>query len=549
MTKIIGRIAATEGRPTTIDELIFWTNPEERLAAFDIVKVAHVNGSYTFAAIEEMSHISDSPGYLNNYVSNDFGSLTSSPPTERLSLYYVKAKVIHNTKSIYTPVHNNATVELASQEEISIALGVNSVKHPVFCGFVSMYEGENRVTLPVSFSEDFLVGPEGAHLNISGISGLAAKTSYAMFLLKNLQQKFSAPNQTSSIAFVMFNVKGRDLLRLNEFNDNLTKKEFSEYQDLFGFEPSAFNEVTYYYPFDNSERNGIASYILDTTLEAQRVNQAAKVFKYTYEEDKNNIGLLLANVEDQTGTMESIINTIIAGQDGFGDISDWGSFREKVEVLSSAGGGSNQITVQSWRKFGRVLRSALKQKMFHDNIDEEQGETRLGEALSTIKNGEVRVIDIAKLDTDTQAFVFGDVINRLYDLKLGDSRDGSVPKTIVIFVDELNKYASTDVPKSSAILKQILDIAERGRSLGIILFSAEQFKSAIHDRVKGNCSTHAYGRTNAIEISKSDYRFVPTVYKNMLTRLSQGEYIVQHPIFRNLIKINFPKPTYKQSDE
>ena len=50
-------------------------------------------------------------------------------------------------------------------------------------------------------------------------------------------------------------------------------------------------------------------------------------------------------------------------------------------------------------------------------------------------------------------------------------------------IDELNKYASTDTPKSSPILHQILDIAERGCSLGIILFSAEQFRSAIHNRV------------------------------------------------------------------
>lgn len=116
----------------------------------------------------------------------------------------------------------------------------------------------------------------------------------------------------------------------------------------------------------------------------------------------------------------------------------------------------------------------------------------------------------------------------------------------MIFIDELNKYASSDTPKSSPILRQILDIAERGRSLGIILFSAEQFRSAIHNRVTGNCSTHAYGRTNAIEIAKSDYKFVPSVYKNMMTRLKQGEYIVQNPVFTSLLNIKFPKPIYKQ---
>ena len=120
------------------------------------------------------------------------------------------------------------------------------------------------------------------------------------------------------------------------------------------------------------------------------------------------------------------------------------------------------------------------------------------------------------------------------------------PSRIVIFIDELNKYASKETPKNSPILRQVLDVAERGRSLGVVLFAAEQFRSAIHDRVTGNCSTHAYGRTNSIEITKSDYRSVPEVYKTMMTRLNQGEYIIQNPIFRSLLNIKFPKPIYKQ---
>lgn len=80
----------------------------------------------------------------------------------------------------------------------------------------------------------------------------------------------------------------------------------------------------------------------------------------------------------------------------------------------------------------------------------------------------------------------------------------------------------------------------------MVLFAAEQFKSAIHNRVSGNCSTFAYGRTNAIELSNSEYRYIPSVYKNMMTRLKQGEYIVQNPIFRSLLNIRFPEPIYKQ---
>ena len=89
-------------------------------------------------------------------------------------------------------------------------------------------------------------------------------------------------------------------------------------------------------------------------------------------------------------------------------------------------------------------------------------------------------------------------------------------------------------------------MSERGRSLGIILFSVEQFRSAIHDRVKGNCATAAYGRTNAIEVSKPDYRYIPKTYQNMMTRLSPGEYIISNPALRSLINVRFPRPTYKQ---
>jgi DNA helicase HerA-like ATPase len=116
----------------------------------------------------------------------------------------------------------------------------------------------------------------------------------------------------------------------------------------------------------------------------------------------------------------------------------------------------------------------------------------------------------------------------------------------VVFIDELNKYASKEMPKTSPILHEILDVTERGRSLGVVLFAAEQFRSAIHDRVTGNCATHAYGRTNSIETSTRDYSSLPSTYKNMLTRLEQGDYLVQNPIFRSLLKITFPKPIYRQ---
>jgi DNA helicase HerA-like ATPase len=125
--------------------------------------------------------------------------------------------------------------------------------------------------------------------------------------------------------------------------------------------------------------------------------------------------------------------------------------------------------------------------------------------------------------------------------------DNPCPERIIIFVDELNKYAPSSID-GSPILNSLIEITERGRSLGIVLFSAEQFRSAIHTRVKGNCATNVYGRTNGVEIATADFRYLPKSFSGMMTRLSKGQLIIQHPIFRSLLKISFPKPAYFQPE-
>ena len=103
------------------------------------------------------------------------------------------------------------------------ALGLKNVKNPITCGYLKMYKGdEDKITLPVQIDSRFLIGPEGAHLNISGISGLAAKTSYSMFLLKAIQDKClnsQEQDQDDDVVFVLFNLKGKDLLALDEPNE------------------------------------------------------------------------------------------------------------------------------------------------------------------------------------------------------------------------------------------------------------------------------------------------------------------------------------------
>ncbi|MBW9146574.1 ATP-binding protein [Clostridium sp. CM027] len=560
MMSLIGRVIATEKIPTTMDDFYFWTDKSLILNPFDVVKVEHVNKSNTFAVIEEISHITDCASFLSNFISSDFGDVNANEGTYRIGMNYVKAKVVGNDKNIFIPVQSSAKVHLANKDEVSIALGLDKIKNPLICGYLEMYGGTSdfeKITLPVNVDSKFLIGPEGAHLNISGISGLAAKTSYAMFLLKSIQDKCLLEEEEGedkeTVAFVVFNVKGKDLLALDEVNnfdgDIEEERKTKELYNMLGLGTTPFKNVTYLYPYSNDRVSN--TYAEKNLLEKQLGLNKAYKYKFEYEKDKDNLDLMFANIDDATQTMDSILNYIINNQGGFGGIKSWQSFLEKLDERCQAGGSfsDKEIPVTSWRKFNRMVRKSINNNKLFSDINSDKKEVRISDKLAEIKKNDVYVIDIAKLNSDMQAFVFGNTVRELYELQLGEKEttDGvKPPDKIIIFIDELNKFASSEVPKSSPILKQILDIAERGRSLGIILFGAEQFMSAIHSRVTGNSSTYAYGRTNAIELAKGDYKYIPHVYKNMMTRLKQGEYIIQNPIFSSLLNVKFPKPLYKQ---
>lgn len=105
-SKLIGRVLATEKSPTTMDRFNFWTDSDLKLHAFDIVKVEHIEGSYSYGIIEDISHITDAQSFLTNYISSDFGDVTLEEPTLRVGMNYVVASVTYNTNNIYTPLHN-----------------------------------------------------------------------------------------------------------------------------------------------------------------------------------------------------------------------------------------------------------------------------------------------------------------------------------------------------------------------------------------------------------------------------------------------------------
>ena len=324
-------------------------------------------------------------------------------------------------------------------------------------------------------------------------------------------------------------------------------KNIPWFSGSYRLDPLPFRNVTYYYPYDNQCPSNMLTNAAPKDVEKQRSKGKAHIYKFPCDNYLDKLDLLLANEDDNSGTMESCVNYIINRQGNFKNVSTWDTLKEVVTNYAngSSTNAKNEILPSSWKKFLRIINKAINlQGIFNDNMADHERD--LSEVVrNNLAGGQVMVIDITLLDDNTQGFVFGCVARAIWEMKF-DTERNNIPKKVILFVDELNKYASNDTPKKSPILHQLLDITERGRSQGIILFSVEQFRSAIHDRIKGNCATSAYGRTNAIEVSKPDYRYIPKVYQNMMTRLSAGEYIISNPALRSIVNIKFPFNTYKQ---
>lgn len=549
LRKLIGKVSATEKYPSSCDEFQFWLSDDVILSPFDIVLVENkTDNSITYGIVQDIFHITDGTGHISNYVSSDFGNPETIPMTKRLSLSYAKVSVVHNTEENFMPVFEGSAVYTANEQDIRIALGLDKINEVTAIPAGIMKTG-NNVSVPIKYNGDFLIGPEGAHANISGISGLATKTSYIMFLLKAIQYKYK-----DDVAIIIMNVKGDDLLHIHQPNEKITDEQRQDWNNL-DIPCTPFENVKYLYPYKNQKEKMYANTALSANdlNEQFTANQAAN-FVYTFEHDINKVDMLFTNVDDPNWTIESILNYIDYGREFEGDLS-WSDFKDILTGFCSKGSGKNNnsnITIQSWQRFRRLINNSINDDIFVNTKSKSQKQVFLSDEILNINGGEMRVVDISGLTEQLQCLVFGDIIRSVYSLKHGDfdqnDRKSSkpIPKKIIVFVDELNKYAPSSSSKNSPLLANLLDITERGRSEGIILFSAEQFRSAVHDRIKGNCGTNVYGRTNAIEVSRPDYKFVPMVYANMMTRLKKGDLIIHHPVFKTLLKIQFPFPSYNQ---
>jgi DNA helicase HerA-like ATPase len=143
------------------------------------------------------------------------------------------------------------------------------------------------------------------------------------------------------------------------------------------------------------------------------------------------------------------------------------------------------------------------------------------------------------LNDRAKRFVVGVVLGQAFRRK---ETSGQARPLQFVVLDELNKYAPRE--GSSPIKEILLDVAERGRSLGIILIGAQQTASEVERRIVANSAVRVVGRLDSAEAGRGEYGFLPPVQRQRATIVKPGTMIVAQPELPIPLVVQFPFPAW-----
>lgn len=467
-------------------------------------------------------------------------------------------KVTRLDPEYYYPPLPGDSVRVVSGEEYARALFMDKMERKFPLG-LSLSRKE-----VVYGNLDFLNGRKGAHINISGVSGIATKTTYTTFLLHSLLH-CDALHDPANTHAIIFNVKGEDLLFLDKKNNTLTPQDLAEYEKL-GLPSDPFDSVQFYVPPTEAPRGPLMP-----RVGSRRADEVTayfwtvrsfcrdKLLRYLFAdagEDSSLLSTLVYQVErrlsdaadeaDKKGPgpgiclrMEKKKSKGEKGEEAEEsaeaeerEIRDFSALMKAIESLAeSAGQASGTVGAFMRRLYG------LEDKVSY--IIRDPGDADPAQHLINWRNSQVTVVSLTGLYEVGKSFVVGSVLQQIQREK---EATGSAEPLCFIVVDELNRYAPRD--GWSPIRDRLLEIAERGRSSGTILIGAQQTASEVERRIVANPAFRIVGRLDAAEAERAEYGFLPPTLRQRATILTSGRMIVSQPDIPTPVPVCFPMPAW-----
>jgi DNA helicase HerA-like ATPase len=440
---------------------------------------------------------------------------------------------------LYVPPSPGAVVRRASGQARAAALHFDRMERPIPMGL-------GRDGQPAFLNADFLDGQRGAHVSISGISGVATKTSFATFLLYSVFRSGVLGADGVNAKALIFNVKGEDLLFLDHPNSRVDETTTQAYARL-GLPVGAFPDVRVYAP----PRAGDSSGTPDVSSRLSGVDS----FYWTLSEfcEQRLLPYVFADADDERQQYTMVVHSVAAHLARYAQPADGGvsvdgrrlsSYPDLVDFLvaqlsddeTRAGWAGSAVGLGTVNAFARRLIASKKDlaRLIRGDLA-----TRRPHEINTSESAQVTVVDLHNLPDRAQRFVVGVTLKTEFERK---EKAGTAKPLLFVVLDELNKYAPRE--GSSPIKEVLLDIAERGRSLGVVLIGAQQTASEVERRIITNSAIRVVGRLDPAEASRPEYGFLPPAQRQRALLAKPGTMFVNQPDIPVPLCLEFPFPAW-----
>ena len=414
--------------------------------------------------------------------------------------------------------------------------------------------GLGRDGEPLYANVDFLDGTRGAHVSISGVSGVATKTTYATFLLYSMFHSGVLGAEAANTKALIFNVKGEDLLFLDHRNIRLDADAEARYAKL-GLPAGPFESVAVKAP----PRRGDPNAGPDTATRTTGVSS----FYWTVADfvTAELLPFVFADAEDERQQYTMVIHQVmrrLSEGEPAGDDGKWRvdgvtlvTYHDLVELIVERLNSEDQQVAAEWagRAVGMgtinaFVRRLLSSQRALGSLIRSDIALRDDRSIDTTSGAQVTVVDLHNLAERAQRFVVGVTVKRALEAK---EETGARKPLLFIVLDELNKYAPRE--GTSPIKEILLDVAERGRSLGMILVGAQQTASEVERRVIANSAIRVAGRLDPAEAARPEYGFLPTAHRERARIAKPGTMFVSQPQLPVPLVVEFPFPAWATRPE
>jgi len=563
----VGRVLGSEH--TTTAEFRAALEEDEYLQLDDLIvvrtEVPKVGEGRTYGVITEAEAVYEGAQYESD--THRIAELGIMPAAK---VRTARVAVTRVDPEVWVSADPGEEVARATGEERRKALYADEMERPLPIGL-------GRDGAPVHVDLDFFDGRKGGHMSISGISGVATKTSFALFFLRMLT---STPEVVGSgaanLRVLVFNVKGEDLLWLDRPNASFEAHDGArEGWTALGVDPAPFPSVRFWAP---PRRQSGDVVVPDTGGRFEGVevfswtprafiDQDLLEFCFTDASDaKNQIPFIRERVQLQLkrwavgvdgmpgavalrepaqapdGHAWSRDDRIPAAQADV-VITDLPSLVRALEVHLEPDDGSEADAAWTARVMPGTVAAFLRR--LH------AASARLGhlvraDADRRIDRGaaNVTVVAIQSLHEQAQRFVVGALLRETFKEK--EDTGQRLPLSVIV-LDELNKYAPRD--GTGPLKDMLIDIAQRGRSLGVLLVGAQQTASRVAPEVLENAAIRVTWRLDSAEAERAEYGWMLPSTRARARLLKPGTMVVSQPAIPVPLVVTFPFPPWATRKE